>query len=65
MDEPEASKSPETTDVSVPSEIPGTSEVSENSRVQNTLPRKEGTGAGRPVWRSTRTVRLPVLYKAI
>lgn len=31
LDEPGASKSPETTDTSVPSEIPGTSEVSENS----------------------------------
>ena len=30
-DEPGASKSPETTDASVPSEIPGTSEVSEHS----------------------------------
>ena len=30
-DEPGASKSPETTDVSVASEIPGTSEVSEHS----------------------------------
>ena len=31
LDEPGASKSPETTDASVPSEIPGTSEVSEHS----------------------------------
>ena len=65
VDEPGASKSPQTTDLSVPSEIPWTSEVSENSRVQTRHPKKEGAGVRRPVWRSTRTVRLPVRYKAI
>ena len=64
-DEPGASKSPETTDVSVASEIPGTSEVSEHSRVQTRHPKKECAGAGRPVWSSSQTVRLPVRYKAI
>ena len=58
-DEPGVSNSPQTTDISVPSEIPWTSEVSENSRVQTRHPKKEGAGVRRPVWRSTRTVRLP------
>ena len=61
-DEPGASKSPQTTDLSVPSEIQGTSEVSENSRVQTRQPKKEGAKAGMHVWRSTRTLRLPVRY---
>lgn len=64
-DEPGASKSLETTHVSVPSEIPGTSEVSETSRVQTRHPKKECAGAGMHVWRSSQTVRLPVRYKAI
>ena len=42
LDEPGASKSPETTDASVPSEIPGTSEVSEHSWVQTRHLKKEG-----------------------
>ena len=36
-DDPGASKVLETTDVSVPSEIPGTSEVTENCLVQSTV----------------------------
>ena len=41
-DEPGASKSAETTDASLPSEIPGTSEVSEHSWVQTRHLKKEG-----------------------
>ena len=36
-DDPGASKVSETTDVSVPNEIPGTSEVTQNCRVQSTV----------------------------
>ena len=62
VDGPGASKIPET----LPKEVSGTSEVSENSQVQpRHFPNTEDTEAGMPVRRSTRTVRPPDRYNAI
>ena len=62
VDEPGASKIPET----LPKEVSGTSEVSENSQIQpRHFPDKEDTEAGRPVRRSTQAVRPPDRYNAI
>lgn len=63
VDDPGASKISETTVVPVPKEIPGTSEDSQEQ--PRHFPDNENTGVGRPVRRSTRTVRPPDRYKAI
>lgn len=63
VDDPGASKISETTVVPMPKEIPGTSEDSQEQ--PRHFPDNENTGVGRPVRRSTRTVRPPDRYKAI
>ena len=61
-DAPGPSGIPETTEVS--GRIPGSRELSENSRgLPGRSPEKEDNGAGRPVRRSSRTVRQPVRFK--
>lgn len=61
-----ARKFPEKTVIPMPKEIPGTSEVSENSQVHpRRFPYKENIGMGRTVRRSTRTVGPPDRYKAM
>ncbi|XP_022788169.1 uncharacterized protein K02A2.6-like [Stylophora pistillata] len=63
VDDPGASKISETKVVPMPKEIPGTSEDSQEQPWH--FPDNENTGVGRPVRRSTRTVRPPDRYKAI
>lgn len=63
VDDPGASKISETTVVPMPKEIPGTSEDSQEQ--PRHFPDNENTAVGRPVRRSTRTVRPPDRYKAI
>ncbi|PFX23119.1 Transposon Tf2-6 polyprotein [Stylophora pistillata] len=63
VEDPGASKLPETTVIPMPKEIPGTSEDSQEQ--PRHFPDNQNTGVGRPVRRSTRTVRPPDRYKVI